>query len=139
MSMQCSFTTWWTTSVRGDGPPERSAGQRLKPSGARGPLFERTSAGSAVLLPAKPSVNVKYQSELWARPPHSVPRRAVGIRGPLKKERTRTPPSHRECLPPRSGAFVAWSKGPPLSEDKTRRYGRPALSSAAVTLPTTVV
>lgn len=43
------------TSVRGLAPPERRAGQRLKPSGARGPVSTRST-----VPPAMPSTSVIY-------------------------------------------------------------------------------
>ena len=48
-------------------------------------------------------------------PVHRVPLRAGGMSGPEMNDMTRTPPSRKVCLPPRSGAFVQWSSGPPLS------------------------
>ena len=47
-----------------------------------------------------------YQSAEAAIPLQRVPRREGGISGPETNDMTRTPPSKKVCLPPRSGSLV---------------------------------
>ena len=72
------------------------------------------------------------------KPSQTVPRRSGWNSGDDTHAVTRSPPSHSVCFPPRSGRFVAWSSGPPLSEQKaiTELENIPAFSSAARTAPT---
>lgn len=87
------------TSVRGLDPPESRAGQRLNPSGWVGPVCCRSTDP-----PAIPSTSVMYQSLECAIPVHTVPRRPAGSSGLASQQTTRTPPSQKVCLPPRSGS-----------------------------------
>jgi hypothetical protein len=107
-------------------------GHMLYPSSGRGPVASPTSA------PARPNANVGNQSDACMSPPHVLPRRAEGIRGDHTHAVTLKPPSHNVCLPPRSGALVAWSRGPPLSEQNVMMEldARSASMRAWWTLPT---
>ncbi len=81
-------------------------------------LTHRIALASLARVTHSPSAKVGSQSEACIMPSQRAPRAAWGSSGECTHADARSPPSHMECLPPRSGLLVLWSRGPPLSHAK---------------------
>eukprot|EP00964_Phaeocystis_antarctica_P148819 scaffold115765_cov72-Phaeocystis_antarctica.AAC.3 len=132
-----------TMSVRGDFVRSpRNQPLRSSESTGEGPASSGHPSPDEEIEPLVATAqNVACQSTIDARPCCALPRCASGSHPPPTRAIVRTPPSHRESLPPRKGALLPAGCHPPtglpLSLAKTKRQVRhmPVERSACTTAP----